>query len=72
MSTRVVLPGAPPTRRETQVAIATLFGHSVKVTAAELRMAPGTVSCHRERLFTKYGVHGIGDLVRVLMSGAAG
>lgn len=60
-------PGDAPTPRETQVAIALLFGHTVNETAAELGMRPGTVACHRERLHAKYGTHGVADLAATLM-----
>jgi DNA-binding CsgD family transcriptional regulator len=63
-------PGDAPTPRETQVAIALLFGHSVIETAAELGMRPATVACHRERLHAKYGTHGVADLAAALMRGA--
>lgn len=71
MSARVADIGEAPSPRETQVAIALLFGHTVEETAAELGCKPSTVSCHRERLYQKFGARGLGDLVRILISEAA-
>jgi two-component system response regulator FixJ len=59
--------GEPPTPRETQVAIALLFGHSAKQTAAELGISAATVECHRERLYAKFGARRLGDFVRIVM-----
>jgi DNA-binding CsgD family transcriptional regulator len=67
MSAKFIRLGDSPTRRESQVAIALLFGHSAAQTAAELRMSVSTVECHRERLYRKFGAHRMGDLVRILM-----
>lgn len=62
--------GDPPTPAETKVAIALLFGHSVKQTAAELGSRPATVACQRERLYVKFGARDAGDLVALLMRGS--
>lgn len=70
MSARICHPGDPLTPRETQVAIATLFGHSAKQTAIELGMSHATVECHRERLYAKFGARRLGDFVRILMGRA--
>lgn len=59
--------GDAPTPRETQVAIALLFGHSVEATAAQLGIRPATVSCHRERLYIKFGASRASDLAAILM-----
>jgi DNA-binding CsgD family transcriptional regulator len=67
LSARDANVGDDPTPRETQVAIALLFGHSVGETAAELGMRPATVSCHRERLYLKYGVERASELAAILM-----
>jgi DNA-binding NarL/FixJ family response regulator len=67
MSARISTPGDTPTPRETQVAIALLFGHSVKVTAAELGLRPATVNCHRESLYHKFGARGAGQLAAILL-----
>lgn len=67
MTARLSHPAEAPTPRETQVAIATLFGHSAKQTAIEPRMKLATVECHRERLYAKFGARRLGDFVRILM-----
>ena len=67
MSAHTANIGQRPTPRETQVAIALMFGHSAKQTAKELGMSPATVECHRERLYAKFGARRLGDFVRILM-----
>lgn len=62
--------GDAPSRRESQVAIAILFGRSRMQTADDLRLSYKTVDQYRYRLFAKYGVHNCFELVRVLMRGA--
>jgi DNA-binding CsgD family transcriptional regulator len=58
--------GAEPSPRETQVAIALLFGHSIAETAAELRISTDMVDYHRERLFAKFGAHSVGSFAAIL------
>lgn len=59
--------GQAPTPRETQVAIALLFGHCAKRTARNLGMGIQAVNACRYRLYQKFGVHSASELSVVLM-----
>lgn len=48
--------GALLTRRERQVAVLLLKGHSAKSVARELRISPATVTVHRKHLYSKLEV----------------
>lgn len=60
--------GAEPSRRESQVAIAMLFGRNREQTAADLFIEPCTVDVYRGRLYAKFGARNSNDLVRILMN----
>lgn len=66
MAARPAIPGDAPTPRETQVAIALLFGHTAEETARELRMGLQTVNMHRYRLYRKFDAEGAGELAAIL------
>lgn len=63
--------GDAPSRRESQVAIAILFGRTRTQTASDLRLSYKTADQYRYRLFAKYGVKNCFQLVQVLMRGSA-
>lgn len=68
MSARISTPGDAPTPRETQVAIALLFGRSAKHTARDLGMSLKTVLAHRAHLYLKFGAHSAAELVTILLT----
>jgi FixJ family two-component response regulator len=55
--------GTPLTPRETQVAIAMLFGHSCKTIGRELGIQTRTIETHRANIMAKYGAHCLGEFV---------
>lgn len=59
--------GAALSPRETQVAIAILFGHTRAQMAREFHISLGTLNTHRYNLFAKFGVHNGLGLARLLM-----
>lgn len=59
--------GAAPSQRETQVAIALLFGRSNKQIARDLGIDVRTVETHRQRLYIKFGAHSGSELAVILM-----
>lgn len=67
MSLAVPKLGDAPSRRESQVAIAILFGRTRTQTARELGIGMRTVDTYRERLYRKFGAHNNFQLVRALM-----
>lgn len=62
--------GDAPGRRESQVAIAILFGRTCAETAIDLGISPRTVGTYKERLFLKYGVRSCAQLAVILMGSA--
>jgi DNA-binding NarL/FixJ family response regulator len=64
-------PGNSPLRRlserERQVLGLIARGYSIKRTAAELGLAPTTVSTHRARIFEKLGVTDLPALIRLTL-----
>jgi DNA-binding CsgD family transcriptional regulator len=57
-------------RREAQVAIEILFGHTRPQQARNLNISIRTLDCYHTRLFRKYGVHNCFGLVRAMMRSA--
>jgi FixJ family two-component response regulator len=59
-------PTDPLTPRETQVAIAMLFGHCNKTMAREFRISCKTVEAHRLHIMAKYGAARLGDFAAMV------
>jgi len=59
--------GQPITRREAQVAIQILFGHTRAEIAQDLGLTLKTVDFYRSQLFHKYGVFNCFGLVRCML-----
>lgn len=59
--------GEPPSPRETQVAIALLFGRTTHETAQDLGLSYKTIIDYRTRLYVKFGARGHIDLMLILL-----
>ena len=59
--------GDQPSRREAQVAIEILFGHTRNEQARHLNISIRTLDYYHSRLFRKYGVHNCFGLVCAML-----